>query len=131
MLHHDVQRRGCFSSGAKRRAARLRDPWVVSGCVRVPLQRTLRGIASQLDDLDPEVAWEEFVCVIMVDGREKMHATVAELVQNDMKLYDPKLLKDQMEGMVRAATREPGPPALCASPTVVSDVLERPCAPVA
>ncbi len=99
--------------------------------MRVPLQRTLRGIASQLDDLDPEVAWEEFVCVIMVDGREKMHATVAELVQNDMKLYDPKLLKDQMEGMVRAATREPGSPALCASLTVASDVLERPCAPVA
>ena len=36
----------------------------------------------------------------MVDGREKMHATVAEFVTQEMKLYDPKLLKDQMEGMV-------------------------------
>ena len=65
-------------------------------------QRTLRGIASQLDDLDPEVSWEEFMLVVMVDGREKMHNTVVEFMSQNCKLYDPKLLKDSMEGMVRS-----------------------------
>lgn len=57
------------------------------------LIRTLTGIADNLPDLHKHgVKWQDIAVVIVSDGREKLNPTTAKYMEDDLKLYDPKLI---------------------------------------
>lgn len=56
------------------------------------LERSLRGVAVNLDQLAPGVTWEEIVVVIVCDGREKMNKACLEYMEKELKIWDSNML---------------------------------------
>ena len=62
------------------------------------LRRSLRGVAEQLDQLQPHVTWEEMAVAIIVDGRNKMHKSMKEFCNKELKVFDEGLLRKEHNG---------------------------------
>lgn len=62
------------------------------------LKRSLRGVAEQLDQLEPGLLWEEMAVCIIVDGREKMNKSMLSFCEKELKLFDPDLLRYEHNG---------------------------------
>lgn len=62
------------------------------------LKRSLRGVADNLDQLEPALLWEEFAVCIVVDGRHKMSKSVLQFAEKELKLFDPDLVKVEHNG---------------------------------
>ena len=62
------------------------------------LQRSLKGVAEQLDQLQPHVTWEEMAVAIIVDGRNKMHKSMIEYCTKELKIFDEGLLRLKYNG---------------------------------
>lgn len=63
------------------------------------LKRTLAGIASNLTRLcRGGLHWSEIAVMIILDGRAKMHASMVQYLQHELRVFDPELLLEEHAG---------------------------------